>query len=84
MLGGAAVLVGAAGITGVVVSGSSGDDGSDDGRTGDHRRAHRSSRSTRTDLARTEELDGSVGHGAARPLVLAADGTLTGCRRPAT
>jgi hypothetical protein len=31
----------------------------------------------RTDLARAEELDGTIGHGEARPLVLAAGGTLT-------
>ena len=77
MLGGAAVLVGAAGIAGVVVSGSSGDDGSDTDapQTTVERTVVEVAR---TDLARTEELDGSIGHGESRPLVLTADGTLTG------
>ena len=58
LLGGAAVLAGAAGITGVVVSGSSGDD-ADSGAPTDTtvERSARRGRS-RTDLARTEELDG--------------------------
>ena len=77
MLGGAAVLVGAAGIAGVVVSGSSGDEGND--TDAPETTVERTLvEVTRTDLARTEELDGSIGHGESRPLVLTADGTLTG------
>jgi hypothetical protein len=36
----------------------------------------------RRDLARVEELDGSVGHGDPEPLVLAAEGTLTARPEP--
>jgi hypothetical protein len=36
----------------------------------------------RRDLARTEELDGTIGHGDATPLVLTASGTLTGLPEP--
>jgi multidrug efflux system membrane fusion protein len=36
----------------------------------------------RRDLARVEELDGSVGHGDATPLVLTAEGTLTALPEP--
>jgi Putative peptidoglycan binding domain len=36
----------------------------------------------RRDLARTEDLDGSVGHGDATPLVLTAGGTLTALPEP--
>ena len=57
LVGGAAVLAGAAGITGVVVSGSSADD-SDSGSTTDTTVARTLAEVTRTDLARTEELDG--------------------------
>jgi hypothetical protein len=36
----------------------------------------------RRDLVRTEELDGTIGHGDATPLVLTASGTLTGLPEP--
>lgn len=81
LLGGAAVLAGAAGITGVVVSGSSGDDG-DNTDTTDTTVERTLAEVTQTDLARTEELDGSVGHGTPTSLVISAEGTLTGL--PAT
>ena len=38
----------------------------------------------RRDLARVEELDGSIGHGDAVALVLAAEGTLTALPEPAS
>ena len=77
IIGGAVVLAGAAGITdGVVLPSATGDEAVAD----DRRQPTPPSWSTveQRDLARTEELDGTVGHGDADPLVLAGDGTLTG------
>ncbi len=74
LVGGAVVLAGAAGVTGVVVSGSGGDAGGDAPATTEPLQL---AEVTRRDLVRAEELDGSVGHGAAHPLLLGADGTLT-------
>jgi hypothetical protein len=59
------------------VSGSSGDD-SDNSDTTDTTVEQTLAEVIQTDLARTEELDGSVGHGTAEPLVISAEGTLTG------
>jgi hypothetical protein len=77
LVGGAAVLAGAAGITGVVVSGSSTDD-PDGGGSTETTVERTLAEVVRTDLARTAELDGAIGHGTPTALVLAAEGTLTG------
>ncbi|MET0325221.1 MAG: peptidoglycan-binding protein [Ilumatobacteraceae bacterium] len=74
IIGGTIVLAGVAGITGVVVSGSS-DDGVADA---DQPTVERSMVEVTTrDLVRSVEFDGTAGHGTPRPLVLAASGTLT-------
>ncbi|MET0910185.1 MAG: peptidoglycan-binding protein [Ilumatobacteraceae bacterium] len=73
-IGGAIVLAGAAGITAVVVSGASGDDVVD----ADQPVVERSLVEVTTrDLVRSQEFDGTAGHGTPQPLVLAASGTLT-------
>jgi hypothetical protein len=74
LIGGAAVLAGVAGVTGVVVSGS-GD--ADTGDTPSTTEPPQLAEVARRDLVRAEELDGSVGHGTSRSLVLNAEGTLT-------
>ncbi len=77
LLTGGAILVAGAGIVGVALFG-------DDDPTGaDAEAASADEPATlvevvQRDLARTEELDGTVAYGTATPLVLAVEGTLTG------
>lgn len=81
IVGAAIVLAGAAGVTAVVVSGASGDDVVD----ADQPAVERSMVEVTTrDLERSEEFDGTAGHGTPRPLVLAASGTLTSLPAPGT
>src|SRR5262245_27054511 len=74
---GAAVVAAGAGVAGVTALG-----GDDQPPAEDEAADPAASRTTvevvRRDLARVEELDGTVGHGDSRALVLNAEGTLTG------
>jgi hypothetical protein len=74
MAGGAVVVAAVAGTTGVLVAGADEPDAAGDEATSVPTIVSVEQR----DLRREEELDGTTGHGAARPLVLAARGTVTG------
>jgi peptidoglycan hydrolase-like protein with peptidoglycan-binding domain len=73
---GAAVVAASAGVAGVTALG-----GDDEPPAGEESSDDASEQTTvevvRRDLARVEELDGSVGHGDPTPLVLNAEGTVT-------
>jgi hypothetical protein len=78
---GAAVVAAGAGVAGVTALG--GDDpppAEED--TGEPAAEQTTVEVVRRDLARVEELDGTVGHGDSTPLVLSADGTLTALPAP--
>ena len=77
LLTGGAVVVAGAGVAGIAAFGN------DDPSGADAEAASAEEPATlveivQRDLARTEELDGTVAYGTATPLVLAVDGTLTG------
>ena len=73
---GAAVLLAGAGAT--VLALTTDGDGSDaDAAPDDTADDRPTAEVVRTDLVRTEELDGTIGHGDVTPLVLASTGTLT-------
>jgi Putative peptidoglycan binding domain len=72
---GAAVVAAGAGVAGVAALGGSAPPAGDGGEP---EREQTTVDVVRRDLARTEDLDGTVGHGDATPLVLTAEGTLTG------
>ena len=81
LLAGATALAAAAGVAGVAAFGADdeppaepADEAADGGTT--------LVEVARRDLARVEELDGSVGHGEATPLVLTVEGTLTALPEP--
>ncbi len=75
LAGGAAVVAAAAGTTGVLVADARNEPAAaDDDTTTEQTLVPVEQR----DLRREEELDGTTGHGGSRPLVLAAEGTLTG------
>ena len=69
---GAVVLAAAAATTGVLVA-----DAGDDEPAAEESTEPSLVAVERRDLAREEDLDGTIGHGGRRPLVLQADGTLT-------
>lgn len=71
--GGIALVATAAGTTGVLVAGAD-----DEPQVAEPTDEPTLATVERRDLAREEELDGATGHGATRPLVLTATGTLTG------
>jgi peptidoglycan hydrolase-like protein with peptidoglycan-binding domain len=76
MLAGAAAVATGAGVAGVAALGEGDEppaDPADEAADGSTTVVE----VVRRDLARVEDLDGSVGHGDSTPLVLAADGTLT-------
>jgi hypothetical protein len=77
IVGGAAALaLGAAGVSGYVVAGSS-DQADDDPPAEAPEEAVDTVEVVRRDLARNEDFDGTLGHGATTPLPLALAGTLT-------
>ena len=73
LVGGAVVLAGAAGTTGILVADANEPRTTD----GDETATPTLVSVEQRDLSREEELDGTTGHGAPRPLVLPAEGTLT-------
>jgi hypothetical protein len=76
LLSGAAVALVGAGVAGVVLLGDDAPSGADAEAAGAEE-PPTLVEVVRRDLARTEELDGTVSYGTAAPLVLAAEGTLT-------
>jgi multidrug efflux pump subunit AcrA (membrane-fusion protein) len=81
LLAGAATLAAGAGVAGVAALGADDDSPADPAdEAGDT--ATTTIEVVRRDLARVEDLDGSVGHGDAIALVLAAEGTLTALPAP--
>ena len=77
---GAAVVAAGAGVAGVTALG--GDDPPPAEDAGDPVAEQTTVEVVRRDLARVEELDGTVGHGDSTPLVLNAEGTLTALPEP--
>ena len=76
LLTGAAAVAAGMGVAGVAVFGDDGQSGSD-AEAADDADPPTLVEVVQRDLARTEELDGTVAYGDATPLVLAAEGTLT-------
>jgi hypothetical protein len=78
---GAAVVAAGAGVAGVTALGGD-DQPPADEDAGDPAVEQTTVEVVRRDLARVEELDGSVGHGDSTPLVVSGEGTLTGLPEP--
>jgi multidrug efflux pump subunit AcrA (membrane-fusion protein) len=78
---GATVVAAGAGVAGVTALGGS-DEPPADEETTDPATEQITVEVVRRDLARVEELDGTVGHGDSTPLVLAVTGTLTALPEP--
>jgi hypothetical protein len=79
---GAAVVATGAGVAGVAALGGSDDKSGSDGNAAEPAVEQSTVEVVRRDLARVEQLDGTVGHGDSKPLVLAAEGTLTALPEP--
>jgi Putative peptidoglycan binding domain len=78
---GAAVVAAGAGVAGVTALGGD-DQPPADEETTDPAEEQTTVEVVRRDLARVEELDGSVGHGDSTPLVVSGEGTLTALPEP--
>ena len=76
LISGVAALTAAAGVAGAAAFGAGDEPPAETGEASTEAEAT-TVEVVRGDLARVEDLDGSVGHGEATPLVLTAEGTLT-------